>query len=523
MNLHSQISLDNFVLNVSRADGKGITFNQGEILKGEVSELKGNGLISIFIKGRLIEAATEVLVNKGQQLFLLVDDMKDGKVILRVLTPELLSKIENTNIAVNLKNIGINADENNIQMAKKLIQHNLAVTSDMLKSMARGINILGENTPRNLEVVGLAMAKNVPLTPQSLTALVQFVEGKIDLAQITKDLMNLINKLNQTASTAKDSAIPASETRGTQNPTTRLDTPMPDNVNVRTEESSLASQSSNLGNVGAGTIGTTSSSQQTVNIPIQSASSLSSPISLNNFLPLLNQLLESMIIPLNKETENVLSPTSPSSSAQQAQVDSILTSLRSNLANNNEFIRGLALIKEILAHKEISGVDRTIVNTLLNNIEEMGREVTGQRIFNVMTKFIGDSNLNYYYLSFPVKVEDEYRLCQLKIDKKLAKQALIEQDNIKIVVSLETKNLGYVLFHVDWFKKGLLKLQGVVESARVSIYLSNQVNSLIKAIEKMGYTVDYQGIKVAKDKEEMRVTLQEVDEVIKPYVIDIRI
>lgn len=321
----------------------------------------------------------------------------------------------------------------------------------------------------------------------------------------------------------KDTAIPASESRGSKSATTRLDTPMLDNVNVRTAESSPAFQSSNLGNVGAGIIGRTSSSQQIVNIPTQSASSLSSPVFLNNFLPLLNQLLENMIIPFNRETEAVLSPTSPTSSAQQAQVDSILTSLRSNLVHNNEFIKGLALIKEILVHKEISGVDRTIVNTLLNNIEDMGRELTGQRLFNVMTKFTGDSNLNYYYLSFPVKLEDEYRLCQLKIDKKLANQALIEQDNVKIVVSLETDNLGYVLFHVDWFKKGLLKLQGVVESARVSTYLSDQVNNLINAIEKMGYMVDYQGIKIAKGEEEMRVTLQEIDEVIKPYVIDIRI
>ncbi len=517
VNLHSQISLDNFVLNLSRGDGKGISFKQGEIVKGQVHDIKGNGLISIYLKGRLIEAATEVLVSKGQELFLLVDDMKDGQVFLRVLTPELLSKIENTNIAANLREIGINAGDNNIQMAKKLIQHNLPVTKDTLENMARGINILGGSTPRNLEVVGLAMAQNVPLTPQSLTTLVQFVDGKVDLAQVSKELMKIVNKLNQIAGMAKNSTIPTPESRANQNITVKLDTPEKDTRSLRTAVSNPVPQSS------TGSVSLTAISQQATGSPIQLTGKLSSSVYLNNFLPLLNQLLENVIIPFDIETERTLTPTSSSSQVQKAQVNNILSSFRSHLANNNDFIRGLALIKEILVHKEIPGLEKTIINNLLNSIEKMEGELTGQRLFNVMTKFTGDSNLNYYYLSFPIKVEEEYRLCQLKIDKKLASQALIEKDNVKIVVSLETSNLGYVLFHVDWYKNGLLKLQGVVESEKVSNYVSTQIDSLIKAIESRNYTVDYQGIKIASGAEEMRVKLEEVDEIIKPYVIDIRV
>lgn len=523
MNLHSPISLDNFILNVSRASGAGITFNQGEILKGQVHEIKDNGLVSIFIKGKLIEAATEIMVNRGQQLFLVVDDMKDGKVVLRVLTPELLNKIENTNIAANLREIGVNADNDNLQMSKKLIQHNLPVTADMLKNMAKAVNLLGGNTPRNLEIVGLAMAKNVPLNQPALLALAQFVEGKPDLASIARELMNILGKLDKLPTeprvqTTSVNLLPDREPVQSQAPTRNIQIPA---ENVREGQTTLTNRNlSNIEMVRTNIDNRSFTPGQVVNTGSQvntgspnfasiPSSQFSSPT--NNILPLLNQLLESVIIPLNI-------------GANSKQIDDIVQVLKYNLANDKEFMRSLVLIKDILQQRVIPGVDKALINTLVSNIEDMEREFVGQRVFNVMTKFSGDSNLNYYYLSFPVKIGEEYRLCQLKIDKKLGSKALIDQDNVKIVVSLETGNLGYVLFHVDWYKKGLLKLQGVVETEEVSNYISANVNGLIEALEGRGYVVDYEGIKVASDEEEqMRVQLQEVDEVIKPYVIDIRI
>ncbi|NLJ72537.1 MAG: hypothetical protein GX333_05965 [Syntrophomonadaceae bacterium] len=523
MNLPNQISLDNFVLNVSRASERGITFNYGEILKGQVSEIKDNGLISIFIKGKLIEAATEVMVNKGQQLFLMVDDVRDGKVVLKVLTPELLSKIENTNIAANLRNIGVTADNDNLAMAKKLIQHNLPVTADMLKNMARGVNLLGANTPRNLEIVGLAMAKQVPLNNSTLQALAQFVEGKPDLASLLRELTHVIARLtdeskgqmappnlganramSQTSAPIRELIIPAEEAaKGEKIAANRnlnnaevLRGNINNKVFIPSPESESRGQMPSTANIATST--NLASTSQLTNLT-------------NNILPLLNQLLENLTLPIN-------------SGADTEQIEKIVQALQNNLTNDKDFIRNLALVKDIIKQIDSPALNKALINTLISNMEDLEKEFIGQRVFNVMTKGAGDSNLNYYYVSFPVKIEDEYRLCQLKIDKKLGSKTLLEQDNIKIAVSLATANLGEVLFHVDWYKKGLIKLQGVVETDFAATYIRTNIKSLLSALEGKDYTVEFNGITVVSDEaEEMRVHLNELDEVIKPYVIDIRI
>ena len=523
MNLPNQISLDNFILNISRASERGITFNYGEILKGQVSEIKDNGLISIFIKGKLIEAATEVMVNKGQQLFLMVDDVKDGKVLLKVLTPELLSKIENTNIAANLRDIGVTADNDNLAMAKKLIQHNLPVTPDMLKNMARAVNLLGANTPRNLEIVGLAMAKQLPLNNAALQSLAQFVEGKSDLASLLRQLTTLIARLtdeakaqtappnlgvnrggNQAAVVLKELTIPREQlAKGESIVANRA---LSDEGILRTAMNNRLvtpfSESEGKGQM-----------PSTLNVSNASNVANTTPLTnlTNNILPLLSQLLENLALPINNGVDT-------------GQIEKIVQALQSNIANDKDFIKNLALIKDIIKKIDSPTLNKALTSTLISNIEDLEKEFVGQRIFNVMAKGAGDSNLNYYYLSFPVKIEEEYRLCQLKIDKKLTSKTLLEQDNIKIAVSLATANLGEVLFHVDWYKKGLIKLQGVVETDFAATYIRTNIKSLLSALEGKDYTVEFNGITVVSDEpEEMRVHLNELDEVIKPYVIDIRI
>lgn len=195
VHINSQVNLNKFTLNISSTSESGLKFNQGEILKGQVQEIKGNGLISMNIKGKIIDALSTVEVNKGQQLFLMVDNIKDGKAILKVLTPEKLNKMENSNLSNNLKEMHLPAHDKNIQMAKKLIQHNLPLTAENLKIISKGVNLLNGVTPRNLELVGMAMAKGAPITPQTLESLVQFVEGKSNLASLTNETVNILNQM----------------------------------------------------------------------------------------------------------------------------------------------------------------------------------------------------------------------------------------------------------------------------------------------------------------------------------------
>jgi len=155
----------------------------------------------------------------------------------------------------------------------------------------------------------------------------------------------------------------------------------------------------------------------------------------------------------------------------------------------------------------------------------MERELSGQRIFNYISR-MPDSNFNYYYFSFPVRINDEYRLCQMRVNREAGNKLLKEQDNIKLIVSLDTANMGMVLFHVNWNKNKTLTLQGVVESNEVMHYFNKHISQLVKGLNQLGYTVNNLGVQMLQKDDEMvklRPVMEEVPMKFRPFSIDVTV
>lgn len=449
MQINSQTLLNKFTFNIKGPSEAILNFKQGEIVKGQVQGIKENGLVSIYLKGQLIEALSTVEVIKGQQLFLMVEDINAGKVTLKILTSEILSKMENSNLSTTLKELNLPVDDKNLQIVKKLIQHNLPVSPENIRVISKGVNLLNGVTPRNLELVGIAMAKGAPITQQTLESLVQFVEGKSNLASLTKETASIISQMATSMT-----ALSASHTAATAN--------------------------------------------------VQPGSS-------NGVFQLLKQIMESVTLTANRGSSPDLA-------------NEISQAIKTILTNENDLVRGLGLVKTILQQKEMLEIPKNLINSLINNLGDMEKELAGQKLANVMSRFSTDSDLDFYYLSFPVKIEDEYRLSQLRIGKKPGNKSLADMDNIKFVVSLDTRNLGLVLFHVEWHEGASLKIEGVVENESALKIMETDVNKLIKDLETYNYKVDYNGIKVSTGKnEEMRIKLKEKTEVVKPFIIDVKV
>jgi hypothetical protein len=64
------------LLNLAQTEGDQLNLIKGEILKGIVESIKDNGMIMVNLKGRSIEAFTELVLTPGQVLFLMVDDLR---------------------------------------------------------------------------------------------------------------------------------------------------------------------------------------------------------------------------------------------------------------------------------------------------------------------------------------------------------------------------------------------------------------------------------------------------------------
>ncbi len=447
MQINNQSILNKFFLNISNLSESNFNFSPGEILKGQVQEIKENGLVSIYLKGKTIDAFSTIEVSKGQQLFLMVEDIKEGKIVLKILTSEILNKKENSNLSNTLKAMNLPVDDKNLQQAKKLIQKSLPVTLENIKSMSRGVSLLNESSPRSLEIVGLAMTKGVPITLQSLESFVQFFDGKSNLASLTNETFNILDKITSNG------------------------------INLNT------SQTAAVANI--------------------------QPNSANNAFQLLNQLIKTMNLHVDERATSNLS-------------NEITQALTTNLSNENDLVRGFGLVKDILGQKEMSEIPKNLINLLINNLDQIQKELAGQKLTNVMSRFSSDSNLDFYYVSFPVKVEGEYRLSQLRISKNAEKGSIADMDNVKFAVSLDTGNLGLVLFHVEWHKSERLKIEGVVESEAALKYLESNVDKLISDLKSHNYAVDYNGIKVSKyGNAEMRLKLEEKNEAVKTFEIDV--
>ncbi|MDD3880359.1 MAG: hypothetical protein PHP26_10310, partial [Syntrophomonas sp.] len=223
-------------------------------------------------------------------------------------------------------------------------------------------------------------------------------------------------------------------------------------------------------------------------------------------LPLLRILLETLYLNLEGDSRE------------------ISNRLQNALASEREIIRGLNLLQDIIKSDSMASKN-SLITDLLNRIEGMERELSGQRMLNFVSRGAMDSSSNYFYFAFPVQLGEEYRLGQLRINRELGKRGLNKQDNIRFIVSLDTAQMGVVLFHVNWKRIGEMEVQGVVERQEIREYLNRNLGELFQGLESLGYRVKNLGIKVVEREEDMRLrlALEETPLSIRPFGIDLRV
>ena len=513
----SQVSLSKVMFNILSPHDQGLQLNKGEILKGVVQDIKLDGLVVLALKGRIIEALTEVAVSKGQQLFLQVDDFRNGKAYLKVLTPQALETAEKANLSANLKEIGLPVKDSNIIMAQKLIQYELPVSKSMMSELARGVNLLGESSARNLELTAFALKNQITITREALSLLAQSASStNNNIARLVQDLVQVLGKL-------------------TQNPGTT----MSQNPNISQNTVGNTGQNASPG------IFATQNLNQTVPMPsstimagingdiVASQDNQASKVSANSFSnrggePLALNLTgtsspaastvdgRTMTFIPTGETNSALPPSGETTSVQRlAQVLNLLTSLLNEaevavgdkgaslgsrlqqlIQTRSELVRDITWLKNILEN-EIQINRNPQLTELVSKLGGLEKELAAQQLFNAISRPASEAPLPYFYFSFPVKMDDDLYHCELRLNRE-NKRNLRAQDHIRFIVSLDTSRMGLVVFHVDWNKTGILEIQGVVQNSIVKEHLNANAANLENKLSALGYKVINQGIKVAK-------------------------
>ena len=558
------LSLNNKVfLNINHpaAQQRGLVFNQGDILRGLVQDMNTSGMARVLIQGQLIEATAEAAVRPGQNLHLLVEEVQPGRIILKILTPEALSRLEMSNLASLIKEMGITANENNLQLARSLLDHQLPVNRASLGQAAQIVQYLGENTPQNIATAALAMKYQLPVNSALLERLVSFFKADPDFAKVYQQLSRLIGQLPQVMESV---ARPGAELEAVRYAATRQPSALPTSSSMPTGANSAASPSPNPVTPTAVTITSASpppgssaggapSLVEPEAMSFQATPAAAKNVSQNLTPTLVNRPSES--IALDPQTEvkgGTANPASASLTWPQSsnpevlnkiwlQIQSLLENtmvrgdanaeswrgqLQQMLQSRPDLLKAWILAENILQNTAPADNIHPL-REMLTVMRSLEHEISGQQIVNTMSRFSAETNYSGIYLAFPLKVEqDQYTMCELRLNQD--RRSISRQDDaMQIAVSLDTQRMGRVLFHVAWKRAGTLDLQAVVETDSVRQFFLQNWSQLSEGLEQLGYQVNNLGIKVVdapSEMESLRPVLQITSAVnIRPISIDITI
>ena len=188
--------------------------------------------------------------------------------------------------------------------------------------------------------------------------------------------------------------------------------------------------------------------------------------------------------------------------------------------NNDEVLNSLNSIKSGTEDLNSKLLSKDIIKASINNTGEAGKEIIkdiinsiknenilSDKIIEVIKNNINEIKLfnklstEYYYADIPVKIRENEYPCKIIVKDKRKDSKKIDSTNIKMVITIDTKNLGIV----DGYMKVLDKKIDIdlkCEEKFVKI-IDMAKNKLISNIETMGFLVD---VRVDKKVEEVSLT-----------------
>lgn len=192
---------------------------------------------------------------------------------------------------------------------------------------------------------------------------------------------------------------------------------------------------------------------------------------------IISNALETEKAKINNITNNI--ETKVNNDINLSTKDMVKNSINKNGEVGKEIIKDLITL--IKSHGSIA---EKIIDIFKNNINEI-------KIFNKLSS-------EYYYADIPVNIRDTEYPCKIIVKDKRKDSKKIDSSNIKMVITIDTKNLGIV----DGYMKVLDKKINVdlkCEERYVKI-IDMAKSKLTYNIESMGFLVD---IMVSKKEEEV--------------------
>lgn len=174
-----------------------------------------------------------------------------------------------------------------------------------------------------------------------------------------------------------------------------------------------------------------------------------------------------------------------------------------DLKNNINDIATKDIVKDSI--NKNGEASKEVVKELLNIIKNEGN--TSEKIVDILKSNINEIKLfnkissEYYYADIPINIKERDYPCKIIVKDKRQDGKKIDSTNIKMIITVDTKNLGTI----DGYMKVLDKKIDIdlkCEESYVKI-IDMAKNKLVSSIENIGFMVD---VKVSKKEKEVSIT-----------------
>lgn len=207
----SQI-MSSFVQKTPSANVKPVELTPGQVFKGTVVKHYPDQMALVQIGGMQVQAKLETNLEAGQKAWLQVQP-SNGVVTLKVLDTSAEATGKEASLESLMRSLGIAETKESKAIVQALVNANLPVTKEIAQAFSQVAQRIGMDDS-TVDAFLLAMKRNLPLTPDSVSGLKAFVSGKPLGQAIQQFLQEATLFLNQEENAAKQPGQPSASGTG---------------------------------------------------------------------------------------------------------------------------------------------------------------------------------------------------------------------------------------------------------------------------------------------------------------------
>lgn len=445
-------AVTDFSLPVSEA----LSLRPGEILKGLVLHLKAPGTFIVQLKGKAVEARSELPLKAGQELTFRVEGIREGRVFLKIMEQDKAKVWEESKLDGILMELGVKPSAETRGALRELIWQRLPVSKENVIWLSQTAEAAGEEPEVARQIALLLMKVGAQKLPAELVrALSQFLTLPTHTAQNLEEAMSCLSHLAPYYSL--------------------------------TDEQLNEDSRSSLPSIGLAFMEKELEAEEKL------------PAAKANF-EIERPKLEKRIVELIRLVfQDMVESEEPGLAQRLVKMPD----------RQKDYFKALEIAEKVLAEK---GMDLLPVKKAGELVKQAKNEVLGQLVFNSLDTPTIDPPLDYYYFAFPFARQGGWDQIEVRIWKDKNKPSLAEADEIKVDIFLDTASLGKILFQVVWLREGLLTLRATVEREDTRDLFLNRLDQLTGPLEMLGFSVQVSDIKLAPLKGDLRPRVEKEPE-----------